>query len=259
MKHRIAALVLVLIITGVSGYFAFRPEKTTDVTPRQPAKQTEKPTEETPQEKKFDKALYSVDDPASLWVVVNKKRPLRPANYVPADLTVPNIQLRSNITSDERQVRTAVAEALKSLAEAAKSESLTLTLESGYRSYNFQANLYNRYVNQQGQAVADTQSARAGYSEHQTGLGADLGGTTRPACNVEACFAETPEGKWIAANVYKYGFIVRYPESKPDVTGYIYEPWHLRYVGNELATEMRDKGILTMEEFFGLPAAPSYN
>lgn len=206
----------------------------------------------------FDKNQYSLSDPTSLWVVVNKQRPLSPKTYLPANLVVPNIPLRSNITSDEKYVRSDTAAALEQLSTAAKTDGLTINLQSGYRSYNFQVALYNRYVSEQGQSVADTQSARPGFSEHQTGLAADVGGTTTPSCNVEQCFAGTPEGKWIAAHAYEYGFVVRYPLDKDSVTGYEYEPWHLRYVGKELASEMHRQNIDTIETFFSLPAAPSY-
>jgi len=144
------------------------------------------------------------------------------------------------------------------MVAAAKQAGITLNLQSGYRSYNFQVTLYNRYVQQQGQAVADTQSARPGYSEHQTGFAADLGGTSQPSCNVEACFGDTPEGKWLAAHASEYGFIIRYPADRDSTTGYVYEPWHVRYVGTELAAEMRAKGVATLEDFFGTGNAASY-
>jgi D-alanyl-D-alanine carboxypeptidase len=131
-------------------------------------------------------------------------------------------------------------------------------LQSGYRSYSFQVNLYNGYVKQQGQATADRQSARPGYSEHQTGLAADLGGVTQPACNVAQCFAKTPEGAWLAANAHTYGFIVRYGADDEETTGYDYEPWHIRYVGIELAAEMHRKGIQTLEEFFDISGGTAY-
>jgi D-alanyl-D-alanine carboxypeptidase len=112
-------------------------------------------------------------------------------------------------------------------------------------------------VNVQGKAVADSQSARPGYSEHQTGLAVDVEPTSRK-CEVEACFGDTPEGKWVAANAHKFGFIIRYPKNMQSVTGYIYEPWHIRYVGKELAGEMHKQNIATLEQFFGLEAAPDY-
>jgi zinc D-Ala-D-Ala carboxypeptidase len=262
MKRRLSILLVIIIALAIGGIWYAASHKTT---PHTPATQSDKNSggtkavEDQDAQPSFNKEQYSLTDPTSIWLIANKKRPLQPKTYTPADLVVPNIQLRSNITSDERQVRQGTATALEQLSAAAKQENITLTLESGYRSYNFQVNLYNRYVNEQGQAVADTQSARAGHSEHQTGLAADVGGTTRPACNVEACFADTAEGKWVAANAYKYGFVIRYPEGKTPITGYTYEPWHLRYVGTDLSTEMHSEAILTLEEFFGLSAAPDYN
>lgn len=215
-----------------------------------------KPT--SPKPAAFDKQKYSLSAADSLWVITNKHRPLSPADYTPADLVVPKIPLRSNITSDEKYVRADNAAALEKMVAAAAAQGIQLNLQSGYRSYAFQVNLYNLYVKQQGQAEADSQSARPGYSEHQTGLAADLGGTSQPGCNVEECFANTPEGKWLAANAYNYGYVIRYPEGKTNITGYTYEPWHVRYVGVALATEMHNQNIVTLEEFFDLPAAPNY-
>ncbi len=101
--------------------------------------------------------------------------------------------------------------------------------------------------------------ARApGYSEHQTGLAVDLAPVPAQGCNLEICFGSMPQGKWLAANCWQYGFLLRYPADKVAVTGYQYEPWHFRYIGIPLATEMHNEGVETMEEFFGLPAAPNY-
>ncbi len=110
----------------------------------------------------------------------------------------------------------------------------------------------------QGKAVADTQSARPGFSEHQTGLAADIEPASR-TCEVQECFGDTPEGQWVAANAYKYGFVIRYPKDMQHVTGYIYEPWHVRYVGKKLAEQMHKEGVATLEQFFGLENAPDYN
>lgn len=207
----------------------------------------------------FDKTQYSLNDPSSLWVVVDKHHPLSPKTYVPASLVIPKIPLRSNITSTEEYVRSDTAAALEAMVSAAKAGGVNLNLQSGYRSYSFQVSLYNSYVAQQGQTQADQESARPGYSEHQTGLAADLGGTSNPACNVAQCFATTAEGKWLAANAYKFGFIIRYPDGQQQVTGYEYEPWHVRYVGDALAAEMHKDNTPTLEAFFNLPPAPSYN
>ena len=107
------------------------------------------------------------------------------------------------------------------------------------------------------EASADDESARPGFSEHQTGLAVDVG-MANATCEVDQCFGATPAGKWVAANGYKYGFIVRYPQGLSDITGYEYEPWHLRYVGVGLATEMHNKAVQTLEQFFDLPAATDY-
>ena len=206
----------------------------------------------------FDRHAYSTTETASPWVIVNKQHQLIPKAYVPANLTIPTIPLRSNITSDEKYVRSDTATALEQMVTAARAQGINLNLQSGYRSYAFQNNLYDSYVKTQGQSVADTQSARPGYSEHQTGLAADLGGTSDPSCNLEQCFDGTEEGKWLASNAYKYGFIIRYPKDKQAITGYEYEPWHVRFVGIGLSTEMHNKDITTLEEFFSVTGGTSY-
>lgn len=205
----------------------------------------------------FNKTQYSTSDPGSPWVVVNKLRPLNPISYQPDDLTNPNIPLRLDAASEEMHLRKDAAAALQELAAAASKQDVKFMLASGYRSYDFQVDLYHSYVDQQGQAEADKQSARAGYSEHQTGLAADLEPTSRK-CEVEECFADTTEGAWLAEHAYQYGFLIRYPKDGQKITGYMYEPWHVRYIGKPLAREMHNKNIATLEEFFGLPAAPTY-
>ena len=139
-----------------------------------------------------------------------------------------------------------VMEAFKEMKADASNLGLNLFIVSGYRSYTTQKYLYNNYVAVDGKEAADTYSARAGYSEHQTGLAFDLN-------SVDTSFANTNEGKWINENCYKYGYIIRYPKGKDDITGYIYEPWHLRYVGKELAKKVYNNGNwLTLEEYFGI-------
>lgn len=128
----------------------------------------------------------------------------------------------------------------------AKSLGLNLWIASGYRSYWTQNTLYNNYVAADGKEEADTYSARPGHSEHQTGLAFDLN-------SVESSFANTDEGKWVKDNCYRYGLIIRYPKGKENITGYMYEPWHLRYVGVELATKLYNNGDwITLEEYFGV-------
>lgn len=205
----------------------------------------------------FDKAQFSLTDPASPWLVVNKQRPLSPKNYVPTSLVAPNITLKGAATSEAMQLTPETAAALEKLDADAKAAGLALTLVSGYRSYNSQKTIYESEVKGFGQEIADKESARPGHSEHQTGLAADVTGANKK-CEIKECFADTTEGAWLAANAYKYGFIIRYAKDKTDVTGYVYEPWHLRYVGTTLSEEMHRTGIETLEEFFELGPAPTY-
>jgi D-alanyl-D-alanine carboxypeptidase len=204
----------------------------------------------------FNENQYSINDPTSIWVVVNKLRPLNPINYAPTDLVVPSVPLRGP-GNETMQLRQVVATALEQMFAASKTQGINLMLASGYRSYSYQTTLYNSYVQSQGQAAADLGSARSGHSEHQTGLAADLEPVSRN-CELEQCFATTPEGEWLAANCYKYGFIIRYTLANQPITGYEDEPWHVRYIGTSLAGEMHSTGVTTLEQFFGLPAAPNY-
>lgn len=204
----------------------------------------------------FDKNMFALDQPGSPWWIVNKKRPL-PAGYVPADLAVPDVKLRLAKTAPQMTFSQSATPALKEMFSAAANEGIILVFGSGYRSEDLQRQFYNSYVAQDGQAAADRYSARPGTSEHQTGLAFDVTSVSEK-CHLEICFQDTPEGLWIIQSAYKYGFIIRYPDGKEAVTGYQYEPWHLRYVGKELAAEMHQTSVLTLEDFFGLPPAPNY-
>jgi D-alanyl-D-alanine carboxypeptidase len=112
-------------------------------------------------------------------------------------------------------------------------------------------------VAQLGLVAGEYLAARPGYSEHQTGLAADLSAAGQ-GCVIRVCFANTKAGKWLAANAWQYGFILRYPKGHTATTGYQFEPWHYRYVGVELSTQMHLTGVAVLEDFFGLPAAPKY-
>ena len=140
----------------------------------------------------------------------------------------------------------ATTEAFNKMQAAAKVDGLNIYISSGFRSYSYQKTLYNNYVNRDGVVAADTYSARAGHSEHQTGLAFDVN-------TINDSFANTEEGKWLNDNCYKYGFILRYPNGKSDETGYQYEPWHFRYVGVELAEKLYNNGNwITVEDYFGI-------
>ncbi len=138
----------------------------------------------------------------------------------------------------------------KMKSDAAK-EGISLWVASGYRSYSYQSKLYSQYANSYGKASADTFSARAGHSEHQTGLAADLN-------QISESFGNTKEGKWLANNCYKYGFILRYPKNKQSITGYIYEPWHFRYIGEEASNLYNNGEWTTLEEYLGIDSKYSY-
>jgi len=201
----------------------------------------------------FDRAALSVDDPASLWVVSNKRRPLQPTDFVPADL-VPVPVAHTNAPSLRREA----ADAAVALVHAARDEAgLELQSLSAYRSFGVQVSVYNGIVANQGQEAADLVSARPGHSEHQTGLAIDFG-SVPAVCAFQPCFGETPHGVWLAENAGRFGFHLRYPSGATPVTGFSYEPWHYRYVGVSLAAELQSTGVTTLEEFFGLPAAPDY-
>ncbi len=134
--------------------------------------------------------------------------------------------------------------AFYTLSNAAAEEGLNIYLSSGFRSYETQNRIYNNYVSNYGQASADTFSARPGHSEHQTGLAIDVN-------SIDDSFAGTPEAEWLACHAHEYGFIIRYPKGKENITGYKYEPWHIRYLGVEKANEVYNSG-LTLEEFLGI-------
>ena len=137
------------------------------------------------------------------------------------------------------------------MATDAKALGFDFVAFSGFRSYEYQTTLYNNYVNRDGKEAADRYSARPGHSEHQTGLAFDIGEKSQQDLWLTADFGETPAGKWLADNAHNYGFILRYPEGKEDVTGFMYESWHFRYLGVENATEVKNTG-LTLEEYLGI-------
>lgn len=244
---RFVIVALVVIITLLVPVILISKQKDDPITDN-----TAQKTEPT-----FDKTQFAIDDPASPWVVVNKKRPLDPKTYVPVGLIAPAIPLKGSKTTEAMQLQPEAALALEKLVEAAKAEGVEFKLASAYRSYQTQEIIYDSEVEGFGQEVADKESARPGHSEHQTGWAADLAGADSK-CELQACFADTSEGKWLAGHAYKYGFIIRYAKDKTNITGYVYEPWHLRYIGTLLAEEMHRTGTKTLEEFFNLPFAPTY-
>jgi len=186
-------------------------------------------------------------------VVVNKLRPLDPIDFAPTDLVTAPVSATNPAT-----MRAEVADALVELFEAARAEArLELQSQSAYRSYQTQRTIYANGVAANGVEFTDRFSARPGHSEHQTGLAVDIG-VPSGECSFDACFGELPAGQWLAANAHRFGFLLRYADGAQPIVGFDYEPWHFRYIGVELAAEMRAHGIATLEEFFGLPPAPDY-
>ena len=180
-----------------------------------------------------------VDEPASLTALVNKYHPL-PADYVPElELLPPGYT-----ASQGARLRPEACAAFLQMADAAAEEGLRLYSASPYRSYAAQERVYQRYAAQQGAEAADTYSARAGFSEHQTGLALDIN-----VASLSARFEETAEYAWLSAHSWEYGFILRFPQGKEDLTGYLFEPWHYRYVGPETARLCHEQGW-TLEEFW---------
>ena len=192
----------------------------------------------------FYQDVVEIENPASFRALVNKNYRL-PADYEPSDLVLLDVPLYNKDKNNEANyLRKEAARALKNLFEAAYNEKgYELIARSGYRSYDTQVMLYDRYVKEDGVEAADTYSARPGHSEHQTGLTIDITSDSVHGGLTET-FGETDEGKWVAENAHRFGFIIRYPENRVDETGYQYEPWHLRYVGTEAATSIYNDQLI---------------
>lgn len=204
-------------------------QKQEQVEEKHPINYVSKPT--------FYQNVITVSNPDSMLVLVNKNYALN-EDYEPSDLVLPNVLSTDYNQNQNIYLRKEAAMYLEQLFYAAQNEAgLTLLARSGYRSYQTQISLYDRYVSQNGTEKADTFSARAGHSEHQTGLAMDV---TADSVNRQLVtdFGLTPEGIWLKENAHRFGYIIRYLEGREDETGYQYEPWHIRYVGVEAATEI---------------------
>lgn len=196
----------------------------------------------------------SLSDPVRRWVIVNKLSPLVPADYEPVDMIEGPIEM----TTASRLIRGDPSAALADMAAALNAAGAgELGMNNAYRSYRLQVSNYSGQVASAGQETADLSSARPGFSEHQTGLAVDVVACSS-GCGEIGAFGGTTESDWIAAHAWEYGFIVRYEAGATGTTGYEPEPWHLRFVGPALAAAYHEGGYHTLEEFFGLPAAPDY-
>jgi D-alanyl-D-alanine carboxypeptidase len=187
-------------------------------------------------------------NPDNILALVNKELSL-PATYKPNDLVVPRVPFAfAEKNVEKRYMRAEAAAALEALFAAARKEGIELVAASGYRSYERQEALFMEEVKEKGKEKAIHAVALPGQSEHQTGLAMDI---TSPSVHnaLTTAFGETKEGKWVAEHAHEYGFIIRYPKGKEAVTGYQYEPWHLRYVGKKAARVIFERNI-TLEEYF---------
>ncbi|MGL4991385.1 MAG: M15 family metallopeptidase [Sarcina sp.] len=170
-------------------------------------------------------------------------------NYKPQDLVVPNVNLAYAKTLQQSHLREEAARALEELFKAAKEAQLEdLYLVSGFRSYEYQNEIFTNSLNNRGREHTEKYMAKPGHSEHQTGLTADIS-TKSQGLTLEESFEKTKEGQWLAQNAYKFGFILRYPEDRVETTGYAYEPWHFRYVGKEIS-EYMFKNNLVLEDVY---------
>ncbi|PWW42116.1 MULTISPECIES: M15 family metallopeptidase [Paenibacillus] len=188
-----------------------------------------------------------VTNSEAMTVIVNKQRSL-PEGYEPDDLVEPNVPFSFDGPHEKRHMRKEAAEALEKLFAGAKADDIELRAVSGYRSYQRQVSIYNNNVKTKGQEYTDRVSSVPGHSEHQTGLAIDV---SSPSVGnaIEEVFGTSKEGQWLAEHAAEYGFIIRYPKGEEAITGYVYEPWHIRYVGTDLAPDVVKSG-LTLEEYF---------
>lgn len=234
--------VLLVMLCSVLSFFSLHPRahapSHTGINPVSPLPPPS-PLPKTPVPPLVIPAMASTADAPN--VVVNKQHRL-PDTYVPQDLVIPRIAFSFKEDHPKKMLRLEAAQAVELLFNGAKKAGLTLYGVSGYRSYDTQKAIHAKNVRTKGEAYTAMHSAEAGASEHQTGLALDV---TCEAVDwqLTPAFATTPEGQWLQQHAPAYGFIIRYPPEKQAVTGYTYEPWHIRYVGVRLAQHVRDTGL----------------
>lgn len=191
-----------------------------------------------------------IQNPLNVLALVNKMFAL-PDSYNPTDLVKPNVSFSfGDQTIEKSLMRQEAAIALEKMFVEAKASGIELYAVSGYRSYERQRVIFDAEVKKSGEEKAAQVVAIPGNSEHQSGLAMDISAKSANLSLTES-FGETTEGKWLAANAHKYGFILRYPKGKESITGYQYEPWHFRYVGVDAAQTIFEKNI-TLEEYFDI-------
>ena len=236
---RIAIIVLVILF-GVGLWFRAHPIR--PVTPSAEPKETTGSSEII----KPASLPAELTDPASLSVLVNQSHPL-PTDYIPEDLIIAS----GSVSGDAIQISERMDADLQDLLYAAATEDIPLYITAGYISYETQQDYYNAQVKLVGEKEAVKTVARPGYSEHQTGLSIDFSDNNTGDNPRTADFANTDSYTWLLEHAHEYGFILRFPAGKEDITKNNFEPWHFRYVGIETAEAMYEQSAdLTMEEFF---------
>ncbi|MCL2031564.1 MAG: M15 family metallopeptidase, partial [Oscillospiraceae bacterium] len=191
----------------------------------------------------FYSNVQTIAEPDGPLALCNKNHQL-PRSYIPRELRA--------VAGTKEKLRADAADGYERMAEAMLADlGLGLHIVSGYRGYQTQAGIYTRYAGRDGYAVADTYSARAGHSEHQTGLAIDITHQAPSGGLRRLRFEDTPQYAWLLRHAHEYGFILRYPDGWTPVTGYIYEPWHWRYIGPEHAARYHEGGYMTLEEYLG--------
>ena len=265
-----------IVASGEGGKMVFgqKPQSTENADPNEPDYvNTETPQEEQPAEVSGEDVTVETPEPpegteepeapaesagnASLtsrvtddWLVLANKTHHLSEDYWPDDMVTVSSCVEGVGNSDTRKMRKVAADALEELIKGAAEAGYQIKMRTGFRSYTYQASLFSSYAQRNGEAAANKYSARAGESEHQTGLCCDV---SSPSVGwaISYDYGKTDEGKWLASHCHEYGFILRYLEGKEDVTGYVYEPWHIRYVGKDAAAEIFNKGIC-FEEYLGI-------
>ena len=197
----------------------------------------------------YEEKIAVINNPDSPKLLVNKTRKL-PNDFSPRQLIIPDVRFPFDEYHEKKQMRAVAALALEDLFEKAESSGLYLYAVSGYRSYERQENIFNLKVENRGLEETLKVSAYPGTSEHQTGFSMDISSLSNDF-ELTQSFGETKEGIWVAHNAHKSGFIVRYPHGKENITGYSYEPWHLRYIGIDEATYLYENN-LTLEEAYNI-------
>ena len=213
---------------------------------------------------KISSSVYPIENVEDFDLIsINKTHSLS-KDYWPEDLITIDRFVSGVGNEDTHKLRKVAADALNKMFDAAFEDGIELRLRTGFRSYGYQATLYNSYVKNNGQKEADTYSARPGFSEHQTGLACDLGGKSQNFA-LSYDFGKTEEGRWVSEHAHEFGFVIRYTDGETvngkrepgKITGYVFEPWHVRYVGIDHAARIHELG-LTLEEYLGVVDEAEY-